>query len=431
VFAFAFAVAGAAALLFALLPALQASRLPLTDALRGQRSGHHSSSRTRNALVVAQVAVSVVLVVIALLLSRNFTSLASLDLGYSTTNVYSLNVRSEGEVSIARLADALSSDPRIASVAVTGGNPLFVTHTAPAGPEGQTATPTQFTFVSPEYFTMLQMPVVHGRPFRPDEARAAARVAIISDSTARAFWPGADPVGRTIRFERPTSGRMEAIDGYTQVTVIGTVHDVVSGLMFEGTDRGHIYLPATAADPHASALLFTPRAAGGFRAEVLRDRFRALGYDPDLFELMPLEEMRVTEMYPMRAASWVGALLGGVALLLSIAGLYGVLSYTLAQRTREIGIRMALGATASAVVGLVMRQSARMAVFGVGIGLVVSFSALKALSSVVQLRQVSFLDPVSFAAAVLVVAAATALAAYYPSRRATRIDPAETLRAEA
>jgi hypothetical protein len=290
----------------------------------------------------------------------------------------------------------------------------------------------RYTFVSPEYFTMLRIPLVGGRPFRPEEARTAARVAIVSDSTAQAFWPGTDPIGRTIRIERPTSpGRVDAIDGYTQVTVIGRVHDVVSGLMVEGPDRGHIYLPAAASDPHASALLFTPRAADGFRPDLLRGRFRVLGYNPELLEIVALEEMRQTQMYPMRAASWVGALLGGIALLVSIAGLYGVLSYTLAQRTREIGIRMALGATASAVVGLVMRQSARMAALGVAIGLAVSFAVLQILASVVQLSQVSFLDPVSFATAVLVVGVATALAAYYPSRRATRIDPAETLRAEA
>jgi len=433
VFLFAFAMAAAAALLFALLPALQASRLPLTDALRGQRSAHQSSSRMRNALVVAQVAVSMVLVVTALLLARNFTSLAALDLGYSTTNVYSLNVRGENNAPIARVAEQLAADPRIASVAVTGGNPMFVTHTVPAAPEGAgAATPMRYTFVSPEYFTMLRIPIAAGRPFRSDEARAAARVAIVSDSTARAFWPGADPIGRTIRLERPTApGREDAIDGYTQVTVIGTVRDVVSGLMFEGPDRGHIYLPAAASDPHAAALLITPRAGSGFRPDLLREGFRLLGYDPNLFEILPLEEMRQTQIYPMRAASWVGACLGGVALLLSIAGLYGVLSYTLAQRTREIGIRMALGATGSAVVSLVMRQSARMAALGVVIGLTVSFAVLRTLASLVRLSQVSFLDLGSFAAAVLVVGAATALAAYQPARRATQIDPAETLRAEA
>ena len=432
VFLFALAAAAAATLVFALLPALQASRQPLTDALRGQRSGHPSASRMRNALVVLQVAVSIVLVVTALVLARNFAAQGAMDLGYRTKHVYSLNVRGEKPQLITPIAEALAADPRIAAVAVTGGNPLFVTHMVPAAPEGaRAATPIRYTFISPEYLPMLQMPIARGVPFSQADARAAARIAIVSESTARDFWPGADPIGRTIRIERPPAGRMDPIDGYTQVTVVGVVRDVVSGLMVEGPDRGHIYLPATATDPHASALLIAPRASSDFRPDLLRRTFRGLGYDPDLFEIVELDEMRQTQMYPLRAAAWIGALLGGVALLLSVSGLYGVVSYTLAQRTREIGIRMALGATAGAVVGLVLRQSGRLAAVGAAVGLAISFAVMKTLTSLVQLRQLSLLDVTAFASALLVVGAATALATYFPSRRATRIDPAETLRAEA
>jgi hypothetical protein len=213
--------------------------------------------------------------------------------------------------------------------------------------------------------------------------------------------------------------------------VIGTVRDVVTGLMVEGTDRGHVYLPATAADPHIRAALIRPRAGSGFRIDMAHDVLRRAGFDPETFEVIPMTEIRDAQMYPLRAGAWVGAMLAGITLLLSVSGLYGVISYTLAQRTREIGIRMALGASAGAVVALVMRQSARIMALGAAIGLTLSFAALSTLASVVELRQVRVLDPVSFAAAVLVVAMATALAAYAPSRRATRIDPAETLRAEA
>jgi len=434
VFTFAFALGAAATLVFGLVPALQASRQPLTDALRAQRTGRASGSRLRNALVVAQVAVSIVLVVLAAVLSRNFAAMVKLNLGYSTGNVYSLNIRGVEHEMVRPVAAALAAHPRIASVAITNGNPMFVTRTAAMAPQGRgAAVNTIYSFVSPEFFPMLRMPITRGRAFRPDEATTSARVAIVSEATARAFWPGADPIGQVIVFTRPQGPVRDDddLDGYSQVTVVGTVPDVVSGIMFEGPDRAHIYLPATAADRHAIAMLITPRAASDFRPDMLRETFRRLGQDPDRFEIMSLEEMRQLQIYPMRAASWVGALLGGIALVLSVTGLYGVLSYTLAQRTREIGIRMALGATASAVVALVMRQSVRMAAIGAAIGLTLSFAALKTLASVVELRQVRLLDPVSFAAAILVVAAATSLAAYYPSRRAARIDPAETLRAEA
>jgi predicted permease len=431
VFLFAFAGAAATALLFALMPAVQASRQSLTAALRGQRGAHPSASRLRNGLVVIQVALSLILVVVALVLAGNFTSLAALDLGYTTAGVHSINVRGEHPGAIRSVVEALRADPRIASVAVTGGNPLFVTRTVAAGPDGRPATAAQYTFVSPEYFLMLQIPIARGRAFRIDEARTSARVAIVSDSTARAFWPGADPIGQNVRIERSTSSRLDDIEGYTNVTVVGTVRDVVSGLMVNGRDTSHIYLPMSEADSHASALLFAPRTSADFRPHVLSETFRRLGYDPDTFEIASLDEMRQTHVYPLRAAAWIGGLLGAVALALSISGLYGVLSYTLSQRTREIGIRMALGATASAVVALVMRQSARLAGIGAIVGLTVAFAALRFLSSVVPLKEVSLLNAAPFAVALILVLGATALAAYQPARRATRVDPAETLRAEA
>jgi predicted permease len=433
VFFFALAVSAAATLAFALLPALQASRQPLTAALRGQRSGTRAASRLRSALVMAQVAVSVVLVVSALVLARNFTSIGRIDLGYRTAGVYSVNVRGEAEPGlIARMAQALAADPRVDDVAPTGGNPLFVqSRPVAAGPaDGRAATATRFTFVSPEYFDILQIPIARGRGFRQDEAKTAARVAIVSEATARAFWPSSDPVGQIIRIEPPNGRPVEEIAGYTQVTVIGTARDVVSGMIVDGRDAGHIYLPADATNPQAIALLVRPRDAISFRPHMAREIFRPLGTDVDRFEVIPLVEIRDAQMYPLRAAAWIGGLLGSIALLLSISGLYGVLSYMLSQRTREIGIRMALGATARAVVALVVRQSLRLAGVGAIVGVAIAFAAMKALSSVITLEEVSLLDATPFVAGLAAALAATALAAYQPARRATRVDPADTLRAE-
>jgi ABC-type antimicrobial peptide transport system permease subunit len=141
--------------------------------------------------------------------------------------------------------------------------------------------------------------------------------------------------------------------------------------------------------------------------------------------------MRNLQVYPFVAASWVGSILGLVALALSVSGLYGVLSYALSQRTKEIGIRMALGATSGAVLRLVLLQSTRLAAVGTAIGLMVSFASLKVLGSAIQLRTVSFLDIAAFGAGLALVAAAVAAAAYLPARRATRVDPSRTLRADA
>jgi hypothetical protein len=202
-------------------------------------------------------------------------------------------------------------------------------------------------------------------------------------------------------------------------------------MVFDGRDAGHIYLPTHAADPHAIA----PADAAA-----VRPRSRSLGAaghlqkaapDPHVFEAIPLGEMRDAQMYPIRAAAWIGAILGAIALVLSVSGLYGVLSYTLTQRTREIGIRMALGATGAAVVRLLMGQSARLAGVGAAIGLVVAFGALQVLSSVITLSEVSVLDGVAFAGGVALVAAATAFAATIrPAARRASIRPSP-LRADA
>ena len=152
--------------------------------------------------------------------------------------------------------------------------------------------------------------------------------------------------------------------------------------------------------------------------------------DPFVFEILPLDEMREAQMYPLRAASWIGSLLGAIALVLSVSGLYRVLTYTLSQRTREIGIRMALGATAATVVRMVMTQSARLAGAGAAVGLMVALGVMKVLDDLVTLQNVSVLDAGAFAMSLALVALATALAAYAPARRATRVEPSETLRAE-
>ena len=432
VFAFALCVAAAATLVFALLPALQASRLSLTDTLRGHAGGAGRGSRLRSALVVAQVAVSIVLVIVAVTLARNGASVGSIDVGYETRGITSINVRGNYERLIRKLAPVLAANPRVAEVAATSGNPLFERqrHVAAAPGTSPVSSGTRYTFVSPEYFSLLGIPIASGRGFRPEEARSSEPVAIVSARTANAFWPGQDPIGQTIRIDRPEGRPVDDLSGYLQLTVIGTAPDVVSGMLIDGQDAGHIYLPISSDSPRTSALLIKGRT-GLVEAEVLQQLFREVADDPQVFEAISLEEMKAVQMYPLHAASWVGMALGILALGLSVSGLYGVLSYTLSQRTKEIGIRMALGATASAVVALVMRQCTRLAGVGAIIGLAIACAAMQALNAAIQFETVSMLDAVAFAGGLALVLAATALAAFHPAHRATRINPSETLRTDA
>jgi putative ABC transport system permease protein len=202
-------------------------------------------------------------------------------------------------------------------------------------------------------------------------------------------------------------------------------------LLVDGPDEGHIYLPMSARDSHAVALLVRPRSSRDLGADTLQQIFRQVGTDPEVFEALPLGDMRALQLYPFLAASWIGSLLASIALALGVSGLYGVLTYMVSQRAREIGIRMALGATSRAVVRLVIRQSTRLAGLGAIIGVIIAFAVLKVLSSWIQLRSITLLDLAAFAGGLTLVMAAVALAAYHPARRATRIDPAQTLRADA
>jgi ABC-type antimicrobial peptide transport system permease subunit len=201
----------------------------------------------------------------------------------------------------------------------------------------------------------------------------------------------------------------------TQLTVVGVAGDVSSEFVYMGKDEAIAYIPTEAGGKHAKALLVRARTA----------------QDPRVDPLQTALQMLALQIYPLRAASWVGLVVCVLALILSVSGLYGVMTYTLSQRTREIGIRMALGATAVAVVRLVMAQSARVAAIGAVIGVLITFSALKLLSTFVRLRNVSFVDYGAFLLGLLLVTLAVAIAAWWPARRATRVDPSVTLRVDA
>jgi len=439
VFLFSFFAVSATTLLFALLPALHATRLTLLDAIRGHAGSKIRSAALRSILVGGQVAISLALLIVAATLVRNGVAIANAELGFKPGSVLSVNVRGKSSL-IPKAAAALAMDSRIEQVVVTSRNPLF--GQLPKSPvrEGTRVVPVSYLFVSPEYFSMLDIPIVHGRGFSPEEASEQSGAAIVSAAAAHALWPGEEPVGKTFRLdlEEPTgvadvlSRRLKDIDqnAGAYVTVVGVAKDVVSGLVYEGTDRAQVYLPTTVEGQHARALLIRPRAGAGLQADALRPTLLQVHSDPLKFETIPLVEMVTVQTFPLRIASWIGSLLGAIALALSVSGLYGVLTFTLGQRAREIAIRMALGAAAPAVVRLVMRQSARLAGAGAAIGLLFAFTVMKLLSGVIRLDKVSVVDPGAFATGVALVAAAVAMASYGPARRSTRVDPALILKAD-
>ena len=444
VFLFAFVVAGAATILFALLPALQATRVTLTDALRGQFSGALRSSMLRNLLVTSQVAVSLLLLVVATTLVRNGAAIRATDLGLQTDGVISVRLRRSDSGLLSRAHGALSGDPRVEQVVVTSRNPLFgeMPEIPLEGPSGYVLT--SYTFVSPEHFALVRIPILRGRGFSREESLQEAAVAVISAAGANALWPGEDPIGKTLRLNiEPPGNRLSVAErvhtvyrrgadlpGAMTVTVVGVAKDVVNGFIYQGIDPAHVYLPTGPTGARAAALMVRGRASG-LSPDALRTALQRAHPDPLAFDVLSLDEMVALQMFPLRAASWIGSFLSSIALALSISGLYGVLTYTFGQRRQEIGIRMALGATTSAVARLVVVQSARLAAFGAAIGLLLAFTVMKLLSTVIRLDNVSVIDPGAFAVSVALIAAAVGLASFGPARRTSRIDPSSMLRIDA
>jgi ABC-type antimicrobial peptide transport system permease subunit len=223
---------------------------------------------------------------------------------------------------------------------------------------------------------------------------------------------------------------VDELAGYSRATVVGVVGDVVSGRLVDGAEPGHIYFPTDHTRPQAAALLLRGHAERDLSAEVQQQLFRPALDNRQGPEALPLDEMRALQVYPVLAIASVGSLMGLVALVLSVSGLYGVLVYVLSQRTREIGVRIALGATAAAIMRLVVLQSLRLAGVGAIVGVVAAWSVLKVLSAAIQLQGVSLFDATAFGGALTLVVAAAALAASSPARRAARVDPVQSLRVD-
>ena len=211
------------------------------------------------------------------------------------------------------------------------------------------------------------------------------------------------------------------------VVVIGVADDIANEMVYQGRHVPHLYMPTARGGSQARALLVRGRSAADVR-EAVQAVLRDVDSNPLAFEALPLDEAIALQMYPLTVASWIGMLLSAVALALSVSGLYGVMTYGISHRMKEIGIRMALGASSRSIVRLVLSQSGRLVAIGVAIGGTLSFSALALMRATIDLKNVSILDPGAFMAATAILLLAGAAAAYMPSRRATRVEPWRVLR---
>jgi predicted permease len=427
VFVFAVAVALGAGVLLGLAPALEGTRTDLAAGLKHPGAGTCPNSRPRRIrewLVVGQVAASLVLLVSAGIFVRNAQRMHRIDPGFDVDHV--IEIRTDG--SKPRLMQKLKEDPRFEAGSEVYRTPLrgrlFPVWVNVNG----RVWPLSYNYVESEYFETLQIPVRRGRIFTPEEARAQARVAVVSEATARLLWQREDPVGKTFGVSPPNPGDRFSGGNYQ---VIGVVPDVIGGVLYLGKDfSSAIHLPAIAGDPRNGSLVVrsrdvSPAAIAGIR-KLCAGTEGVYGCDPVM-----LREFVWKQRFPHVAASNISSAMGALALALTCIGLYGVVAFAVVQRTREIGVRMALGARPASVLGSILTQTIRRVVLGIAIGIPVCIALSKIMAAAVFApKTVETFDAAAYIAAPLFLAAVTLAAAYVPARRAIKIDPIAALRQE-
>jgi putative ABC transport system permease protein len=435
---FAVLLALASSLVFGLLPAWRASRTDVNAALKdGGRGAGARGGRdlVRSALVTAEVALALVLLVGAGLLIRSAIELQRVDLGFDPRGVFTGRVLiSEAKYGTpaARLGisqeieQALAAIPGVTTAALASrvpGTPGFSNGLTPEGVEPTLANITQSDgfMITPGYFTAMRLPIVRGRAFTDADRDGSQQVVILNETAARRMWPGEDALGKRLTGSLPTPG-----------TVVGIAADVRAGGMAAPVLPA-FYIPLAQLDAEAwgwaPTLYVVARTAGDPAAIGPTARRAIAATDPGipLFAVQTMEDRMAQTIETERFNTLLMALLGAVGLVLAAVGIYGVIAYFAAQRTSEIGIRLALGATRAHVVGLIVRQAAVPVAAGVALGAVGAVYASHTLAA--QLVNVQATDPATFAVVAACLSIVALAAAWVPARRAARLDPTRALQA--
>jgi len=424
VFAFVLLAGVAAALIFGLAPALQATRTNIVQASRGEFGTAFRPGRLRGALVVGQIAMCSLLLIVTGVLLRGAVTADRLPTGMRTRDVVLLNLDEQARA--AALA-RLRAEPIVSDVGASTQSPLdgMYPSLGVRGAGDARIAVAGVDFVDAGFFRVVGIPIVRGRPFTQDEERRGSPVAIVSEAAARALWAGRDPIGQLVQqsAEPPRDSRLARA---RTARVIGVSRNAVSGWIGTGLERPVVFYPASADSAGANVLA---RVTGDAKQAQRRIDLDVSAVDPRAInEIHTLDDYLAVQRWPFRIFSWLSAAIGALALTLTVIGIYGVLSYLVAQRTKEIGIRMALGASVGVVVGKVLRQSLRYAVVGIAAGSVLALGVSKVFASVLVI--VDTFDPAGYAWGIAVVLAACVAAAWAPSQRAARVNPVEMLREE-
>lgn len=436
IFLYSFLVASLAGLVVGMVPALRIARANLSTVLheggRGVTVGHH---RLRDGLVALQLAGSLVLLVVAALFTRSLAAMQTMDFGFDPNHVLNFVIDSNevgmtsaqgrdlAENLTARLHQ-LAGVESVSHASTTpfgyygGGSQLIVDGAPPPADPADLAA--GYNVISPEYFSVMGIPLLRGRVFTTADNAKSMDVAIVSESTARKFWPGQDAIGRTFRMAGEKDRKLE---------VVGIAHDAEFQLDIGGKQASYFYIPYAQHIAGNTLMVFQLRTAQDPEtlipeAEHVVHEFAA---QLPVFEVQTMRQ----SLYTLNGLSLfqIGAtmtgIMGGLGLTLAIIGLYGVVSYVVSRRIHEIGLRMALGASRGSVFRMIYRRSLALIAAGLAIGLALALLAAKAVGQFVVVRA---WDPVTFAAVAVLLGFAALGSCYAPARRATTVEPMVALR---
>ena len=385
----------------------------------------------RSLLVVTEVALALVALVGAGLFVRSMQSAQRIDPGFESKKLFvfafdlgALHYEEGRAQQYFRAAmDRARSVPGVDSATIASNFPLGGGLGRTVFPEGQDeasgyrGTLTQLNDVAPNFFQTLRIPLVGGREFTDADRKDTRQVAIINEAMANQFWPNQNAIGKRFHFFGET--QLREVVGVVRNTVVNNIGEEAQPLA---------YLPLT--QDFAPAATMQVRTSGRPESTIaaVRGQVQSLDTNLALTNLNTIEELIDQGLWAPRVGAALLAVFGGLALLLAIIGVYGVLSYSVSQQTREIGIRMAMGARTASVLSLIIGQGMRLAVVGLMLGLLIAFATMRVLSSL--LFGVSAHDPVTFAGVSLILATAAILGCYIPARRAAKVNPITALRYE-